>query len=186
MSKEKKIRKRRIKYSEKVHKMAPHIAKARSAASEDAYAEGKKGYRENEEEISEQGVTAELIARDFYKKEVKDGVVTFTPMVDFEPIAGPDGAFGDCQFDVKSVADSNYVNQRLFINKDAFHNENKKVDAYVYFKSDKSSCVDGVCEGIQYIVSATHISQWEEGHNSKNGSSYYYIDSTDENTEEIE
>jgi len=158
MSPKRKIRKSKIVYDVKAHKIAPDLAKLRSKASSAAYGPGKNGHRgEFEEKYSLQGTIAECIAHDIYK----DTDMSLAPLFDLEPVVAPDAVLGETKVDFKGRDHQevkHYHNQKLFVNCDSHDNEKKKVDAYVFFEYDESSCDEnGVCTGYKYVVPSEYF-----------------------------
>ena len=174
----KKVKQKKITYPHKLHKLAKPLAEARHIASGDShYGKGTKGYRENDLEIHEEGIMGELIGH----HQFGDTDSTFAPLFSPVPCPEPDAVIGGKTVDFKGKKPDNYELTRLFINKDAHHNPDKKCDLYVYYAFDESTCKNGMCEATRYVVDYSMVHDWNEGDWVQ---PCYYLDVTDENTEE--
>tara|TARA_B110000467_G_scaffold125077_1_gene117396 strand:+ start:111 stop:641 length:531 start_codon:yes stop_codon:yes gene_type:complete len=174
----KKIKKRTVKYPVKIHKLAKPLAEARHIASGDShYGKGTKGYRENDLEVHEQGIVGELIGQYVFK----DRDCSFAPLFSQVPCPEPDAVIDGETVDFKGKKPDDYSNIRIFINKDAHLNPNKKCDKYMCYLYDESTLSNGFCEATEFEIDYSLVTDWEQADWVQ---PCFYTDITDDNTEE--
>ena len=177
------IKKHLVVYRAKCHDLAPHIAIVRSQASKEVYKKGTRYYRENESLISLNGITAELVARDWLQSQYKQGKVKqvdLTPLVDLDPIAEADGIVDGKVVDFKHKGNGN----RVFVNYASHNNKNKRCDVYYFVESNEKvieseSGVIDYCNGVIYEIPASLVDHWEYTDKWVDKCYFYDIQETD-------
>ena len=148
--------------------LAKEVSSARTKMNEinGSYAEGTERYRDNEAEVSYNGVLGELLhIVHIFKEDIDDAEIVWMPLIDVKPVVGPDAVINEKNVDAKlskKYYQCKYTGElresfKLQVNADSHDNVSKSVDEYFFVQADVNKK-----EADVYVVDYTDVNSWEQ------------------------